>query len=175
MTYMRSWKSHRLTSHTRLGLNPQIGRPLSRIVVPLVYFFIKFCLLSFFFRYSALSYTISMANGSCADRFIPSGCGFLQYGLVQPTCTSLNVFFSSMGLTISASKSEVMLFTRKHKRPPILLRIGSYVLPHTTYFNYLGIFFDAGSRWSCHVKYVPPKGELVEIGDMCLGERIYLV
>jgi hypothetical protein len=38
MTYMRSWKSHRLTSHTWLGLNPQIGRPLSRIGVPLVYF-----------------------------------------------------------------------------------------------------------------------------------------
>jgi hypothetical protein len=31
MTYMRSWKSHRLTSHTWLGLNPQIGRPLSNI------------------------------------------------------------------------------------------------------------------------------------------------
>jgi hypothetical protein len=41
MTYMRSWKSHRLTSHTWLGLNPQIGRPLSRIVVPLVYFIRK--------------------------------------------------------------------------------------------------------------------------------------
>jgi hypothetical protein len=39
MTYMRSWKSHRLTPHTWLGLIPQIGRPLSRIVVPLVYFF----------------------------------------------------------------------------------------------------------------------------------------
>jgi hypothetical protein len=39
MTYMRSWKSHRLTSRTWLGLNPQIGRPLSRIVVPLVKFF----------------------------------------------------------------------------------------------------------------------------------------
>jgi hypothetical protein len=39
MTCMRSWKSLRLTSHTRLGLNPQIGRPLSRIVVALVYFF----------------------------------------------------------------------------------------------------------------------------------------
>jgi hypothetical protein len=36
---MRSWKSLRLTSHTWLGLNPQIGRPLSRIVVPLVYLF----------------------------------------------------------------------------------------------------------------------------------------
>jgi hypothetical protein len=32
MTYMRSWKSHRLTSNTWLGLNPQIGRPLSSIV-----------------------------------------------------------------------------------------------------------------------------------------------
>jgi hypothetical protein len=32
MSYMRSWKGHRLTSHTYLGLNPQIGRPLSRIV-----------------------------------------------------------------------------------------------------------------------------------------------
>jgi hypothetical protein len=32
MTYMRSSKSHRLTSHTWLCLNPQIGRPLSRIV-----------------------------------------------------------------------------------------------------------------------------------------------
>jgi hypothetical protein len=29
---MRSWKSHRLISHTWLGLNPQIGRPFSRIV-----------------------------------------------------------------------------------------------------------------------------------------------
>jgi hypothetical protein len=37
---MQSWKSLRLTSHTWLGLNPQIGRPLSRIVVPLVYFFL---------------------------------------------------------------------------------------------------------------------------------------
>jgi hypothetical protein len=42
MTYMRSWKSLRLTSHTWLGLNPQIGRPLSRIVVPLVYFYFTF-------------------------------------------------------------------------------------------------------------------------------------
>jgi hypothetical protein len=41
MTYMRSWNSLRLTSHTWLGLNPQIGRPLSRIFVPLVYFILE--------------------------------------------------------------------------------------------------------------------------------------
>jgi hypothetical protein len=39
MIYMRSWKSHRFTLHTWLGLNPQIERPLSRIVVQLVFFF----------------------------------------------------------------------------------------------------------------------------------------
>jgi hypothetical protein len=42
MTYMRSWKSQRLTSHTWLGLNPQIGRPLSKIVVSLVYLFFPY-------------------------------------------------------------------------------------------------------------------------------------
>jgi hypothetical protein len=39
MTYMRSWKSRRLTSHTWLGVNPQIGRPLSRIVGAIDLFF----------------------------------------------------------------------------------------------------------------------------------------
>jgi hypothetical protein len=55
--------------------------------------------------------------GSCADRFFPAGCGFLQYaddlvvyvaqrlievarGLVQTACTSLGVFFF-FSLTIS--------------------------------------------------------------------------
>jgi hypothetical protein len=42
MTYMRSWKSQRLPSHTWLGLSPQIGRPLSRIVgaIGLLFFFL---------------------------------------------------------------------------------------------------------------------------------------
>jgi hypothetical protein len=40
MTYMRSWKSHRLTSHTWLGLNPQFERPLSRIFGAIGLFFL---------------------------------------------------------------------------------------------------------------------------------------
>jgi hypothetical protein len=76
-------------------------------------------------------------------------------GLVQTACTSLNVFFSFMGLTISAGKLKVMLFfSRKHERPPILVRVGSYVLPQTSCFKYLSIFFDAGLQWNCHAKYV---------------------
>jgi hypothetical protein len=39
MTYMRSWKSlGKVTSHTWLGLTPQIGRPLSRIVGAIGFF-----------------------------------------------------------------------------------------------------------------------------------------
>jgi hypothetical protein len=80
---------------------------------------------------------------SCPHRFIPSESGFFQYAddlvvymahrllnvareLVQIACTLLNVFFSSIGLTISASKLEVMLFASEHERLPILVRIGSY-------------------------------------------------
>jgi hypothetical protein len=75
-------------------------------------------------------------------------------GLIQTACTSLGVFFSSVGLTISSSKSEVMLFSRKHERPPILIRIGSHVLPQAMTFKYLGVFFDCALRWSAQTKYV---------------------
>jgi hypothetical protein len=87
---------------------------------------------------SVLSPFLNNIIGSCVDMFIPSGCGFLQFadylvvyvahrllnvarGLVQTAFTSLNVFSSSMGLTISA-------------------------ISQTTCFKYLGIFFDAGLR-----------------------------
>jgi hypothetical protein len=74
-----------------------------------------------------------------------------------------------MGLTISASKSEVMLFTRKDERLTILVRIESYVLPQTTCFKYLGIFFEAGLRWSCKIcaAKMLPKSKLIEIGGRC--------
>jgi hypothetical protein len=71
---------------------------------------------------SVLSPFLYYIIGSCVYRFIPSGCGFLQYadvlvvyvahrlfmfnvarGLDQTACTSLNVLFSSVSLTISAS------------------------------------------------------------------------
>jgi hypothetical protein len=103
-------------------------------------------------------YTISLGRArigsSHLDVYVAHRLFNVARGLVQTACISLNVFFSSMGLTISASKSEVLLFIRKQERQPILVRIGTYVLPQTTCFKYLGIFFDSGLRWSCHVKYV---------------------
>jgi hypothetical protein len=74
MTYMRSWKSLRLTSHTWLGLNPQIGRPLSRIVVPLVYF----CFLTIWKvkeRRKLFSLQNQLGNHSCQLTVLSSGKG----------------------------------------------------------------------------------------------------
>jgi hypothetical protein len=120
---------------------------------------------------SVLSPFLYNVIGFCADRFGPVDCGFLQYaddlvvyvadrlirvarGLIQTACTSLGVFFSSVSLTISSSKSEVMLFSRKHERPPILVGIGSHFLPQATTFKYLEVFFECGLRWSTQTKYV---------------------
>jgi hypothetical protein len=84
--------------------------------------------------------------GSGMDRFIQSGCNFLQYAddilvyfshhifeiasiLVQTACSSLRVFFSMLGLTISAAKSEVVLFSRKHLRPVVSIRVNGRLFP----------------------------------------------
>jgi hypothetical protein len=83
-------------------------------------------------RYSALFYTISLGHVRIGSSHLDvdsfnmlmiwwciwhTDCVVTNVarGLVQTACTLLNVFFSSMGLTISASESEVMLFTRLHE------------------------------------------------------------
>jgi hypothetical protein len=54
--------------------------------------------------------------------------------------------------------AEVMLYSQTHERLPILIRIGSHVLPHASTFKYLGVFFDCGLRWSTQTKYVKRRG-----------------
>jgi hypothetical protein len=87
---------------------------------------------------SDLSPFLYNAWRSCIYIFVPSGCGFLQYAddmrpndllkvLVQTACMAVLVLFDSIGLTISTSKSEVMLLSIKHERPPILIMIASMV------------------------------------------------
>jgi hypothetical protein len=105
------------------------------------------------------------------DRYVPSSCDFLQYAddnvvysshhvfqtgcaLVQTACSSLSVFFSLLGLTISFTKSEVVLLSWRHLRPPLLIRIDDRLLPQVVSFKYLRVFFDAGLRWGIQARYV---------------------
>jgi hypothetical protein len=118
--------------------------------------------------------------GSCADRFIPTGCGFRQnaddlvvykYRLVQTYWTSLNIFFyGRMGLTISAAKLEIMLFTsRKHEHPLVLVKIGCATSDDM--FQIFGYIFRCwvAMELPCEIciAKMPPKSNLVEIGGRC--------
>jgi hypothetical protein len=94
---------------------------------------------------SVLSPLLYNLLGSGMDRLIPLGCIFLQYAdkivvysshhifkiartLVQTACSSLSVFFSMIGLTISATKSEVVLFSLKHLQPVVSIRVNGRLL-----------------------------------------------
>jgi hypothetical protein len=67
--------------------------------------------------------------------------------LVKTACSSLSVFFFLLlGLTISSATSDVVLFSRRHLRPPVSVWIGGRLLPQLVSFKYLGVFFDAGLR-----------------------------
>jgi hypothetical protein len=98
------------------------------------------------------------------DRFIPAGCVILQYAddvVVQTACFGTNGIFGSQGfffvmveLTISAMKSEAIVFSRRHHKPDVSLWIDGRRLPQTKEFKYLGVFFDSGLRWNTKVRYV---------------------
>jgi hypothetical protein len=119
---------------------------------------------------SVLSPFLYSLLGSGVDRFIPAGCGILQYAndvvvyatqrimeiaLVQTACSAFKVFFFDMvGLKISAVKSEATVFSRKRHKLDVTLWIDGRSLPQTKEFKYLGVFFDSRLRWSTQVRYV---------------------
>jgi hypothetical protein len=80
MTYMRGWKSHRLTSHTWLGLTPQIGRPFSRIVGAIGFFFTKNCIM--FLHSVAVLYVVPKI---CLSTLQDTGIG------LYVTCQNLEI------------------------------------------------------------------------------------
>jgi hypothetical protein len=53
---------------------------------------------------------------------------------------SQDFFFDMVGLTISAVKSEAMVFYRKHHKLDVTLWIDARRLPQTKEFKYLGVF-----------------------------------
>jgi hypothetical protein len=53
-------------------------------------------------------------------------------------------FFDLVGLTISAVKSEAMVFSTKHHKLNVTLWIDGRSLLQTKEVKYLGVFFDSG-------------------------------
>jgi hypothetical protein len=103
---------------------------------------------------SVLSPFLYSPLGSDVDRFIPAGCGILQYADDVVVYASHRIreiarafFVDMVGLTITAVHSKAMMFSRKHHKPDVTLWIDGRSLPQTKEFKYLGVFFDSGLRY----------------------------
>jgi hypothetical protein len=133
---------------------------------------------------SVLSLFLYNLLGSGMDRFVLSGCNFLQYAddivmysshhvlqtacaLVQTACSLLSVFFMLLGLMIPLTKSLVVLSSQRHLQPSVSIRIGGRLLQQSESLKYLGVFFDAELRQGTHTqaKYVQKR---------CLQRLIFL-
>jgi hypothetical protein len=76
---------------------------------------------------------------------------------VQSACVGLNEFFRDIGLSISESKSELVLFSMRHINPLICMTLNGQYMPVVPEFRYLGVVFDRKLLWGAHVKYIQQK------------------
>jgi hypothetical protein len=64
---------------------------------------------------------------------------------VQSACAGLNEYFRDIGLSISESKSEHLLFSRKHSNPSIFVTLNGQCMSGVPKFQHL--------LWGAHVNY----------------------
>jgi hypothetical protein len=67
---------------------------------------------------------------------------------LQTSLTRLMTWFGDL----SANKSEMMVFSRKHENPQVSVRLGQIALRNE--FKYLGIIFDRKLTWRLHAEYI---------------------
>lgn len=76
---------------------------------------------------------------------------------IEETLQRLSEFFGGLGLSISPSKSELMVFSRKHQTPQPTIMLDGAALQNVTKFKYLGIMFDTKLTWRPHVDLIQKK------------------
>jgi hypothetical protein len=72
----------------------------------------------------------------------------------QKSLDADSVFLSDLGLSISTTNSEVVLFSKRPVESPPSLTMGGIGLPISKEFKYLGVVFDWGLTWNAHTRYV---------------------
>lgn len=74
--------------------------------------------------------------------------------MMQSTVDRLTLEYRSLGLDISSSKSEFMVFTRKYKLPPFRVTLDGNPLSRSYGFKYLGVIFDPKCTWKQHTAHI---------------------
>jgi hypothetical protein len=70
---------------------------------------------------------------------------------VQSDCVNLNEFFRYIGLSISESKSGLVLFSRKHTNSSVCVTLNGQCMSVVPKFRYLRVVFDEKLLWGAHV------------------------
>jgi hypothetical protein len=73
---------------------------------------------------------------------------------LQTSLTRMMTLFGDLSLSLSANKSEMMTFSRKHENSQVSVRLGQTALRYVTEFKYLGIIFDKKLTWRLHAEYI---------------------
>jgi hypothetical protein len=76
---------------------------------------------------------------------------------VQSACAGLNGVFRDIEVSVSESKTEVVLFSRKHINPSVYVTLNGHGMPVVPKFRYFGVVFDGKLLWSAHVHYLQQK------------------
>lgn len=71
----------------------------------------------------------------------------------------LNRWFNENSLTISETKTEICIFTKKRVTSPERLNMGPYVLPVKSSVKYLGVTLDKKLLWKDHINQILKKTE----------------
>lgn len=78
---------------------------------------------------------------------------------VQSAIETFTTSYKSLGLEISASKTEFMVFSKKYKLPSFRVRLDSIAISQSFGFKYLGVVFDPRSTWKQHVEHISKRCE----------------
>ena len=70
---------------------------------------------------------------------------------LQTDVNKVNKWINDAGLSLNASKSKVVVFSRKHIRPVISLSVGSSVIPVVDSTCYLGVTLSNDLKWNAHI------------------------
>lgn len=76
---------------------------------------------------------------------------------IQNAINILHIDYRTLGLDISQTKSQFVVFTKKYKVPIFRLHINHLPLNCVKTFTYLGVVFDDKCLWKDHVNYITKK------------------
>ncbi|XP_055608580.1 uncharacterized protein LOC129755905 isoform X1 [Uranotaenia lowii] len=76
---------------------------------------------------------------------------------LQETLNNLSHWARNLGIEFSPSKTELVVFSRKHSPPQIELLMIGRTLTQSLSFKYLGVWFDSKCLWGKHIRYLTQK------------------